>query len=253
MKLQTLLRDALFVNWALPCDKLPELPAPLRYQRHREGKDDRVLASVLLSRQMGLQFSLPFFRLSYPQLHLRFSVFDAQGDPAFYVASLLVPAWVAPATAMLARQRSMGARFRFPATARLRSDERWRWSVRNGSAFEVEGRFGAPTATDLGGWDDTVAYVMERPRSYIPVGHRLRRIDSEPVQIEPRPITAEILDLSLLVALEEAFDGTPVHSAWLCPSLPMVFELGAVPTPKLRTALPQTAPSSRSRLSSQGG
>ncbi|MEM7482992.1 MAG: hypothetical protein AAF481_17590 [Acidobacteriota bacterium] len=253
MKLKTVLRDALFLNWALPVEALPELPSPLRYELHRVEGEDVVFASALLSRQFGLhRLSLPFFRLSYPQLHLRFCVLDGVRMPSFFVGTLLVPAWVAPATALLARQPSTGARFRFPEPAEEGDDHSWSWSVTNGTALEVEARFGSPPGggrPDLGDWRQTVAYFLERERSYVQVGDRLRRLEAAVPEVEVSPVSAEVHDAALLAERYPGVLWPALHSAWLCHSMPLSFEFGTMPVPRLRRrAIPQAAASSRSRV-----
>src|SRR4029079_191795 len=72
MMLRTLVRDCLFLNWALPASALPEPASPLRYQLHSWQGEDWVFASAVLFHQEGLHFEgLPLPRLSYPQFNLR--------------------------------------------------------------------------------------------------------------------------------------------------------------------------------------
>ena len=101
MKLRTLLRDALYLNWALPAAAVPPPPPPLAYELHSEGGREWVFASALLFRQQGLHLpALPFARVSYPQANVRLYILDGERMPAVLFRSMLVPAWVSPAAPM---------------------------------------------------------------------------------------------------------------------------------------------------------
>jgi hypothetical protein len=100
-----------------------------------------------------------------------------------------------------------------------------------------------------------VRYFRDRRRGYAEVGDRLRRIDTEHPQAPAWPMTVELTDVSLLarclpLAGENgagAGGWPPLHSAWLCPEIPFVFELATVRALDLGSGrLPQAAASSRS-------
>lgn len=261
MKLRTLVRDALYLNWALPAEALPPPPPPLVYELHSDGDRDCVFASVLLFRQEGLRLPLlPAVRFSHPQANLRLYILDGDRVPSVLFRRMLVPAWVSPAARLLGRQPARPARFDFPRPSEEPEAESWRWEVRAGATLSVTARRAAPGVGDgprLGSWEATVRYFRDRRRGYAEVGTRLRRIDTEHPPAPVWPLSAEVTDSSLL---EQALpldggDGAgpgawpPLHSVWLCPEIPFVFELGTAAQIELGTGrLPQAAASSRSRL-----
>jgi hypothetical protein len=80
MLLRTLIRDCLYLNWALPVSSLPELPEPLRYESHPFQEEPHAFASALLFRNERLHLAaMPFLRLTYPQFNLRLYVLDGEG------------------------------------------------------------------------------------------------------------------------------------------------------------------------------
>lgn len=260
MKLRTLVRDGLYLNWALPVAALPPPPPPLTYEVHSAGGRDYVFASVLLFRQQGLHLpALPMLRVSYPQANLRLYILDGERMPAVLFRSMLVPAWVSPAARLLGRQPVEAARFRYPRPSDDPDAGEWRWEVRHGAALVVTARRGAPGVGEgprLGSWEATVRYFRDRRRGYAEVGDRLRRIETEHPPAAAWPMTAELTDASLLarcLPLASTGNGAggwpPLHSAWLCPEIPFVFELATVHALDLGTGrLPQAAASSRSGL-----
>ena len=97
MKLRTVVRDCLFLNWALPADVVPEPPVPLRYQRHAWQGRDYVFVSALLFHHDAVRWSaFPLLRVGYPQLTVRLYVLDEDGIPSILFARELMPAWMAP-------------------------------------------------------------------------------------------------------------------------------------------------------------
>lgn len=268
MKLRTLVRDALFLNWALPLAAAPPPPEPLRYEVHEADGDDgggeRVFASLVLFRQQGLRIAgLPFLRASYPQLNFRFYVLDGERMPSVLFRRMLVPAWVAPAARLLARQPTQPAVFRYPRPSADPEGDGWRWEVHQGRSLTVTVRRAAPGSSlrpgagpRLGDWKSTVRYIAGRQRGYSLLGDSLRRIEAEHPSPAVWPVAAELGERSLLesclrLAGEDGEgDGwPPLHSAWLCPEIPFVFELSEAPAAELRTGrIPQAAASSRSRL-----
>lgn len=265
MKLRTLVRDGLYLNWALPAEALPPPPPPLVYEVHADGGRDWVFASVLLFRQEGLHLpALPLLRLSHPQANLRLYILDGDGVPSVLFRRMLVPAWVSPAARLLGRQPARSARFDFPRPSDHPDADEWRWRVHAGATLSVTARRGAPgtgAGPRLGSWEATVRYFRDRRRGYAEVGTRLRRIDTEHPPVTVWPLVAEVDDASLLeralpLAGARDEDGgagprpwPPLHSVWLCPEIPFVFELGTAARLELGTGrLPQAAASSRSRL-----
>jgi hypothetical protein len=257
MKLRTMVRDGLYLNWALPLAALPAPPSPLRYEVHRWQGDERVFASALLFRQQGLHLPLfPLVRLSYPQLNLRLYVVDGDGVPSVLFCTVLVPGWVVPAARLVGRQPASPARLRFPRPSRQLGAESWLWRVRRRRAgLEVEAGQGPPVVgegPELGSWDETVRYFRERRRGYAVAGGKLRRVETEHPRVAAWPVTAAVSDRGLLGAgLGPGMVGRewpPLHSAWLCPEIPFTFELSVAPKLEMPSRVPQAAASSRSRL-----
>jgi hypothetical protein len=230
MVLRTMVRDCLYLNWALPAPALPPLPEPLRHELHPAADREWGFASALLFFQDRLRFrALPLVRLSHPQLNLRYYVLDAEGRPAVFFRRVLVPLWVTPAVRLLGRMPARAARLEFPRPSLDPEVESWTWRVGRDGGLVVRARRGAPPpriGPDLGGWDDTVRFFRERHRGYTAVAGGLRRIDTrqprEPVwpvkvELEGGAPVREGLGLAADVALT-------LHSAWLCPEMALTFE-----------------------------
>jgi hypothetical protein len=230
--LRTVVRDCLYLNWAFPLEILPPLPDPLRYEEH--GTDDVGLAfgSALLFRHEHLHpAGLPFLRLSYPQFNFRFYVTDHEGVPAIFLHRLLVPRWVVPSSRWLAGQPAQGGRFHFPASSGDTCGEPWQWEVHREASLKVTARQGSPmvgVGPQLGSWERTTSYFRQRRRAYLLTASGLRSVETTqravpiwPLQVE---ITAREL-LELCLPLPETAVWPDLHSAWLCPEIPFVFEL----------------------------
>ena len=183
MQLSTLARDCLYVNWALPRAEAPELPDPLRYEVHSWNDQEWVFASVLLFRLSGLHLeTLPFAKVSYPQMNVRLYVQDDEGMPSVLFLRLMVPFWVAP-MAFLAGSHgaATAAKFTYPSPSQDPGGQSWRWTVENHGKLEVVGRVASPTFGDgprLGSWEQTVEYFRNRRRGYALWDDRLRSIRS---------------------------------------------------------------------------
>ena len=83
----------------------------------------------------------------------------------------------------------------------------------------------------LGSWEDAVRYFQERPRGYALASGELHRISSEHPPVPVWPLKAEVDGDGLLPRLFDVPPGTHwpgLHSAWLCPEIPFVFELGII-------------------------
>jgi Uncharacterized conserved protein (COG2071) len=244
MKLRTVVRDCLYLNWALPAAALPEPPAPLRYELHDFQGERYAFTSAVLFRQQGLRLAaLPLVRLSYPQFNLRLYVLDGDGMPSVYFLRMLVPLWALPA-AWLVRQPVAAARFDYPQPSRDGSEGSWRWSVAQAAALEVEARPAAP-AVGAGprftSWEAAVHYFRHRPRGYARGHGRLRRVGTLHPQVAVWPMAAEIGDDALL-RRSLAVDAWPaLHSAFLCPEIPFAFELGTAPEAVFARARPPVA------------
>lgn len=243
MRLRTLVRDCLFLNWMVPAASLPELPAPLSYDRRLVGGVDQVFVSALLFRQQGLHLpSLPFARFSYPQLNIRTYVTDGDGRPAVFFQRMLVPTWVLPGVRWIGRQPAQSGRFHYPRAGcgglALES-----WSVRaDGELLMAAAEPGSVAAhTGFASWNGLVTALRQRSRGFALVRGGLREIRASHPEAETLPMRAEIGDDRLL---RRALTGDPgaqwpsLHSAWICPEIPFVFELGTQPA----VTVPRAAP-----------
>lgn len=235
MLLRTVVRDCLYVNWALNADSLPPLPAPLRPELHAWNGGEVVFASALLFRQDGLHLpAVPLVRLSYPQFHLRLYVLDEEGVPAVYFQSLLMPRWVVPSARMLAEQPARAGRFDYPRLTGAGADEAWRWSVRRRCELRVKAEPTSPTVghgPSLGSWERLTSLLGRRRRGYYVAPGGLRRVEATLTPQGVWPLRAEVEEAALLSSCLP-LGGEPwpaTHSAWLCPEMAAVFELGAAP------------------------
>jgi uncharacterized protein DUF2071 len=247
MMLQTTVRDCLCLNWALPAAALPEPAAPLRYQLHPWQGRDYVFVSALLFHHDAVHLSaLPRLRLGYPQFNLRLCVLDGQGVPSVLCRKMLIPIWVAPGVRLISHQPAAGARLDFPHPSRGLDGGPWSWRVERRGRLEVRAWQDSPRVGEgpnLGPWDRLVRYFQERPRAYVEDGGALHRIEARQPSAAVWPLRVEIGADDLLARLlplaaaaghagdaEEGAPGwPPLHSAWLCPEIPLAFELGIAP------------------------
>ena len=232
MQLRTKALDCLYLNWALPRAAAPELPEPLSYELHQWQGEDYVFASALLFRLTGLRFeTLPFLRLSYPQMNCRVYVLDGDGVPSVLFRRALVPAWVVPVSRTLGRQRAAAARFSFPVPSNGARSDSWRWSIKRQSGFEVSGQVASPRigpGPSLGSWETTLDYFRQRTRGYVVWDRRLRPINTSRSAAEVWPLAVEIHEAGLVADCFEKVDAgvwQEPHSAWLCPEIPFRFAL----------------------------
>src|SRR5579864_1088054 len=258
MKMRTVVRDCLFLNWALPVEALPEAPLPLRYQRHEWQGRDHVFASALLFHHDAVRWSaLPLLRVGYPQLNVRLYVLDEDGVPAVLFQRELMPAWVAPGVRLVSHHPAASARLDFPRPSRQTGADSWEWRAERGGTLIVRARVHSPTVGEgprIGGWDETVRYFQERPRGYAVQGGALHRVEASHPQVEAVwPLAAEVVEGdSLLRRLLPLAPGLPgvlrpphqvapgvpqdghghlpaLHSIWLCPEMPFSFVFDVVP------------------------
>jgi hypothetical protein len=255
MMLRSTIRDCLYLNWALPVEGLPEPPRPLRWQRHSWAGRDYVFASALLFHQDAIRFAaLPIFRLRHPQLNLRLYVLDDEGTPSVLFRRMLMPAWMAPGVRLVTNQPASRAKLDFPHPSREVEVGSWSWRVeRNGSTMEVRAWPDSPTVAEgprLGDWAQSARYFQERPRGYAEGSGLLHRIDARHPPAATWPMKAEVAGEEILAPLFRLQVGDPwpaLHSAFLCPEVPFVFELGLVPKMAVTPSMPQPA-ASRSRV-----
>lgn len=249
MMLRMTMRDCLYLNWAVPVEKLPEPPAPLRYQLHSWQGRDHVFASALLFHQDALHFaSLPLLRVGYPQLDLRLCVLDPEGIPSVLFCRMLMPAWVTPGVRLLTHQPASRARLDFPRPSRKPGcGGPWTWKIARRGSLLVRAWQDSPQVGEgprLGSWEQTVRYFHERPRGYAGGSGALHRIEAKVSQAACWPLRVELRGddvLSPWLRLDRNGSGPvwpPVHSAWLCPEVPFVFELGLVPQIQMAPSVP---------------
>ncbi len=255
MMLRMTVRDCLYLNWALPVERLPEPPAPLRYQLHAWQGRDYVFASALLFHQDAVHFaSLPLLRVGYPQLDLRLCVLDPGGVPSVLFRRMLMPAWVTPGVRLLTHQPASRARLDFPRPSRNPAEGGpWTWKIERGGSLEVRAWQDSPQVGEgprLGTWEQTVRYFHERPRGYVQGvqgSGAVHRIEAGIPQATCWPLRVELRGDDVLrpwLPLDRngSSPGWPaVHSAWLCPEVPFVFELGLVPQIQMAPGVPSPA------------
>ena len=196
---------------------------------------DWVFASALLFHQDSLHLTaLPRLRFGYPQLNVRVYVLDDEGIPSVLFRRMLMPAWVAPGVRLITHQPASRARLQLPAplarrrrrpVAMAAPSGRGRWRCGPGRTRPAVGE-----GPRLGSWEESVRYFQERPRGYALASGSLQRISAQHPAVPIWPLRAEVRGDGLLPRLLDLPAGTPwpgLHSAWLCPEIPFVFELGS--------------------------
>jgi hypothetical protein len=229
---RTVVRDCLYLNWAFPVAALPTLPEPLRYEEHAEEDACFVFGSALLFRHEHLQVAgLPFLRLSYPQFNFRFYVTDHEEVPSIFLHRLLVPHWVVPSSRWLAGQPAVGGRFHFPAPTVEAESGSWQWEVHREASLKLTACQGSPqvgVGPSLGSWERMTSYFRQRRRAYLVTAGGLRSVETSQRSVPIWPLSVEIQErhlLDLCLPLPEDTVWPELHSAWLCPEIPLVFEL----------------------------
>ncbi len=233
MILETIGRDCLFLNWALPEAALPVLEGPLRYDLHDWQGSRYGFASAALFRQQVVDIPKVLFpKVSYPQLTLRLCTVDGDGVPSFFLCTILLPAWVLPSVRLVARQQARMASFSYPAQGADVGSGSLRWCVKSGERLEVDATAGSGVTghgPSLGGWSQAATYFQRRKRWYFSAPDGLRRIEVTSRDVEAVPLSVDVRDDALLQGCVEPgpTDGWPqLHSSWLSPEIPFVFEIG---------------------------
>lgn len=250
MALRTTVRDCLYVNWAVPSPALPPLPEPLRHELHPADDREWGFASALLFFHDRLRMQgLPFVRLSYPQVNLRLNVTDGEGVPSVYFRRMLVPFWVVAPARLVGGVPARSAHLELARPSRDPEVGEWVWRVGplgsgdDGEGMVVHARRGAPppgAGPEIGSWEDTVRFFRERRRGYHRTAGELQRIDAEQPSSPVWPLQVEVEGAGLVARSlglacsggADGMDGTnahdqPVlqlHSAWLSPEMPLLFE-----------------------------
>jgi hypothetical protein len=235
------LRDALYVNWALPLDALPTPPEPLRLDTLRRGDSEVGFVTLVLFHQTGLRRGgLGWPRFSFPQCNFRLLVRDEELVASILFLRQLVPAWVVPFARAFGRQPASAAVFEKSGG----STPECQWAFAAGRRFELSAKPGAALPRQLvpGGWNENVAYFRERPRGYVAANGDLRRLSAEqpPAEAIPMRVTIGCSDWLAERLPEVPLDlWQEVHSAFLIPSLKLsvVVEAGLEARP---AAIPVT-------------
>jgi hypothetical protein len=250
MKVKTTARDCLYLNWSLPVDALPPAPAPLRYDAHRLGKERVVLVSALFFRHQGLRLAgLPLLRVAYPQLNVRVYVLDRDGTPAVLFRRMMVPLWVWPGARLASRHPVSVARLEVPRPERGDvsfearagdSEAGWVWSsAAVEGALRVRAWPSSPrcgSGPELGSWEQTVDYFRMRPRGYSWSRDGLRKVETSHPAVAVWPMAAEVMEAAMLEACFGYRPWPALHSAFLCPEIPFIFQLAAPRIPSLAPA-----------------
>jgi hypothetical protein len=247
MKLRTIVRDSLYLTWALPASQVPPPPRPLRVQTHLWQGEPYVFVSVVLSRQQGLRLpGIPFLGLSYPQLNLFVHVLDSSGEPAVLVEKILAPVWLAAGMRLVTGLPVAAASFAVPSPSENPEQEAWEWRVRGEGDLAVTARRGAPRLGEgprFASWEAMVHALRDRTATYAPTGEGLRRIDIAVSEKPAWPLAAEVEEISLverLLPLRDRSPWPPLYAAWLDPELPILLALALAGEPEL--ALPRRVP-----------
>lgn len=232
--LRTVVRDCLYLNWALPVEALPSLPEPLGYEEHLSDGVGYAFVSALLFRHEHLHLAgLPFLRFSYPQFHLRFYVRDHEDVPSVYFQSILVPGWVVPSARWVAHQPARAAQFRYPEPSIGAGSQEWSWEVIREVPLRLSARVAPPHVApgpSLGSWERTIDYFRLRSRGYVLATGGLHPVATSQRAVPHWPLQVSLEDPSLLVrclSLDGDHHWREPHSAWLCPEVPYQFELNS--------------------------
>lgn len=232
MKLRTLVRDALYLTWAVPSEALPEPPAPLRYQKHRFEERDHSFVSAVVSRHEGLELPiLPRLHLSYSQLNLFTYVLDGEGTPSVLVQHVWMPLWLTPGARLVTGFPISGASFDCPQPSLDPTAEAWSWRVSGEGRLALSAERGAPRlgpGPRFPSWDALVEALRERETVYSLGAGRLHKVRVEVESKAVWPMKAEVTEASLLSTPLSGMNGRwpPVYAAWLDAELPMIVELG---------------------------
>ncbi|MFN7963806.1 MAG: DUF2071 domain-containing protein [Thermoanaerobaculia bacterium] len=240
MKLETSARDCLFLNWALPVTVLPEAPRPLRFETHEWQGASRCFVSALCFRHHGTRLAaLPLLSFSHEQLTLAFYVLDEEGVPSVLFWRNWVPGWAAPLAWLLGRRASR-AGFRYPRTLSPEATTgAWNWRVRARGSLEVRASLAAPTRGEgphLGSFQAEVSHFRLRRRAYVLGRGGLAAMTLAPHREESWPIKVELGSTDLLERTLPAASWPGLHSAFLGPDTPLLYDL--VPVPELPSLAP---------------
>ena len=233
---RSVVRDCLYVNWAVPRASLPELPQPLTYETKTAAEGEVGFVSAVLFRQHVLRLGgLPIPTFSYPQFNLRAYVRDADDRPAVYFLRMYVPGWVVPGARLVGGQPALPARFDYPRRFAPQDAAGAEWRVQAQRRFRAQAipsdpsaASGDPSSVLFLSWDVMAKFFRERSRGYVKTMTGLNRIATQPATTQIVPMRVREIESQLAdVALDRPL-GQPM-SAFLAPSTPFVFELATLP------------------------
>jgi len=238
---ETLLVDALYVNWAVPVDRLPEPPPPLALETVVDGAATLGFVTLVLFRHRGLHDQrLPWLRLEFPQCNLRLPSRDADRVASVWLLRQLVPAWVVPFGRLIARQPVSGAVLRDEHGA---GPAEQRWEIAAGQQLVLSARAsGAQVGgAGFGDWEKLVAFFRERPRGYVQNGAGLRRIEAAFDHAAGLPCSVEVERADWLAerlpgVAPEAWSAP--HSAFVVPATRLELERSKVPPVAIAGTVP---------------
>lgn len=243
MILRSKARDCLFLNWAVPAEQLIPPPAPLTLETVEHDGVAHGFVSALLFRQHRLHDArAPRLAVSHPQCNLSMLVRDPDGQPGVLVAAVLVPWWLVPAARWI-EQPGFWARFEYPAAESFAETPSWSWCVRGRGALAAEARRGmaAPRGPALGSWQETVDFFRRRSKGYVRALGKPRAVEISHPPVEAWPLQVELGPTRLaerLLPLRRDAVLPPLHSAFLCPEIPSIFELVEERPPAMRRHAP---------------
>ena len=231
MAFETLLADALYVNWAVPREQLPAPPSPLTLETVVEGDATLGFVTLVLFRQRGVHLSrLPWLRVEFPQCNLRLPVRDSDRVASIWMLRQLVPAWVVPLGRLVARQRVSAAILRDRRGGTVGEQ---RWEIAAGRPLVLASRPAAAAVSGpaLGGWESLVTFFRERPRGYLDATGGVRRIEASFDHAAGIPCRVEVERADWLEArLPDVAAGTwsAPHSAFVVPATRLVLQRSRV-------------------------
>ncbi len=244
MRLRAQVRDCLFLNWAVPLAGLGAAPAGLSFEPFEAPGGEIAFVSAVLFRQQETRLgSLPWPRLSHPQLNLRLYVRDDDGVAAVLFRRMWAPLWVLPG-AWLLRQPLEVAHFEYPQVNGTAAAGARRWGVRDEGRLVVEAAPGSPAVggePQFPSWGAAVAYFRQRHRGYAAIGGQLRRVEPASAPVEAVPVAAEVVEGELIARALGLAALPPLHSAFLCPEIPFDLQLARLRIPVALGTAPAVA------------
>jgi hypothetical protein len=238
---ETLLVDALYVNWAVPREQLPPPPPPLALETVLDGGVTLGFVTLVLFRQRGLRdLRLPWIRLEFPQCNLRLPSRDADRVAAVWLLRQLVPAWVVPLGRLIARQPVSGAVLH-DVHGGGPAEQRWEISAGQPLVLTACAAGAYAGGAGFGDWEKLVAFFRERPRGYVQDASGLRRIEGAFDHAAGLPCRVEVERSDWLAARLPAVapeTWASPHSAFVVPATRLELERSKVPPVAVAATVP---------------